>query len=146
MAAISRDRGHERGRRRARADHDHLLACVVEVFRPGLRVHELTLVLVHPGPFGGVAFGMAIVALAHPEKVGGEALRFAGVCARGFDSPTIVLARPPRGRDHVLVADVAGEAVLVDHFAHVLQDFFGACNRRAGPGLETIAERIEVAI
>ena len=146
MAAISRDRGHERGRRCARADDDDLLAGVVEVFRPGLRVDELALVLVHPGPFGGVAFRMAIVALAHPEEVGGEALRFAGVRARSVDSPTIVLARPPRGRDHVFVTDVAGEAVLVDHVAHVLEDFFRACDRRARPRLEPIAERVEVAV
>src|SRR4051812_45734220 len=39
-----------------------------------------------------------------------------------------------------------GEVVILDYLAHVAQDFGGGRDRRAGPGLETVAERVEVAI
>ena len=46
----------------------------------------------------------------------------------------------------MLVADMGGEIVLRDHFAHVAEDFLGRRDRCAGPGLETIAERVQVAV
>src|SRR5262245_43021912 len=45
-----------------------------------------------------------------------------------------------------MVADVAAEVVLVDDLAHVLQDFCCSGNGCAGPGLEAVAERVEVAV
>ena len=48
--------------------------------------------------------------------------------------------------DAVVVADVAAEVVLVDHLAHVLQDLGRGRDRRAGPGLEAVAEGVEVAV
>src|SRR5215212_1432521 len=44
------------------------------------------------------------------------------------------------------VADVMREIVLVDHLAHIAPDLFGRGDRRAGPRLEAIAERIQVAV
>ena len=44
------------------------------------------------------------------------------------------------------IANVGGDPVLIDHLAHVLEDFFGAGDRRADPGLEAIAEGIKIAI
>ena len=44
------------------------------------------------------------------------------------------------------VADMRAEVVLVDDFAHVAQDLRCRRDRRAGPGLEAIAEGIEVAV
>src|SRR5689334_8481339 len=44
------------------------------------------------------------------------------------------------------VADVRREIVLVDDFAHIAPDFVGGGDRRAGPRLEAIAERVEVAV
>jgi hypothetical protein len=49
-----------------------LLALVVEVIRPGLRMDDLALEVGHPRPFGRVALPMPVIALAHPEEVGGE--------------------------------------------------------------------------
>jgi len=46
----------------------------------------------------------------------------------------------------VLIADVRGEIVLLDHVAHVFQDFLGACDRRCRPRLEAVAEGVQVAV
>ncbi len=146
MGAVPGDgRGHG-GRRGARADHDHLLVLVVQAFRPGLRMDDLALEPVHARPFGGVALLVAVIALAHPQEAGGEARRLAGVLAHRLDGPQIVLARPTGRGDLVAVADVGREMVLVDHLAHIAQDFLGAGDRRADPGLEAIAEGVEVAV
>ncbi len=62
------------------------------------------------------------------------------------DGPQIVLARPAAARDAMAVANVRPDAVLFDHFAHVLENLFGACDRRSDPRLEAIAERVEVGV
>ena len=49
-------------------------------------------------------------------------------------------------RDLVPVADMPAEVVLVDDLAHVVQDLGCGRDRRAGPGLEAIAEGVEVAV
>ncbi len=46
----------------------------------------------------------------------------------------------------MVVADVPGEVVLLDHLAHVLEDLFGGGDRGANPWLEAVAEGVEVAI
>jgi hypothetical protein len=46
----------------------------------------------------------------------------------------------------VPIADVAGKIVLLDHFAHIFEDFGGAGDRRRGPWLEAIAEGVQVTI
>ena len=43
----------------------------------------------HAVPLRRVALGMAVVALAHPEEVGGEADRLARVGAGGVDGPEV---------------------------------------------------------
>ena len=146
VLAVAGNGRHQRGGGGARADHQHLLALVVEVIGPGLRVHDAALVLVHARPFGRVALRMPVVALAHPKERGGEAHAFAGVAARGLDGPALVLARPAGRGDLVLVADVAGELVLVDDLAHVAQDLGGGGDRLAGPGLEAVSEGVQVAV
>ena len=141
--------GHRRDdgrRRRPRADHDDLLAGVVEIFRPGLRMDDLALEALHARPFRRVADRMAIVALAHPQEVGREAERLAGIGPHGVDRPEIVLARPGRGFDAVAVADVARDVVFLDHLAHVGLDLVRGGDRLAPPGLETIAEGVEIAV
>src|SRR5207248_10260440 len=97
-------------------------------------------------PFGGVALGVTVVALAHPQEVGGEAHRLAGIGPGGFDRPQILSARPARRRDPVPVADMASEIVVLDHLAHIAADLGGRRDRRAGPRLEAIAEGVEVAV
>ena len=48
--------------------------------------------------------------------------------------------------DPVPVADVPREIVLVDHLAHVGEDFVRGRDRRADPRLEAVAEGVEVAV
>ena len=122
MAALVRDRGHERRRGRAGADHDDLLARVLEILRPGLRMDDPALEAFHARPFGCVALGVPVVALAHPEEVRREPNVLAGVGARGLDRPALLRARPARRGNPVAVADVPAEVVLLDDLAHVGQD------------------------
>ena len=150
MLALAGDRRHERRRGRPRTDHQHLFAGQVDVGRPRLGVHDLALVVVHAGPVGGVALLVAVVALAHPQEVGGERHRFGGagrgVGAGGVHGPEVVAARPLGCRDRMVVADVAIEVVLPDHLAHVGEDLVGGGDRRSDPRLEPIAERVQVAV
>ena len=89
---------------------------------------------------------MPVIALAHPQEIRGEADRLAGVGPGGLDGPQIVVARPACRGDLVAIADVRAEIVLLDHLAHVGQDLGRGRDRRAGPGLEAIAEGVEVAV
>src|SRR5258708_39461581 len=89
---------------------------------------------------------MPVVALAHPEEVCSEANRFAAVGPDSFDGPEIVLARPPRRGNLVLVADVGAEVVFLDHLAHIAENLSGGRDRRAGPWLEAVAEGVQVAV
>lgn len=139
-------RRHQRGGRGARADHHHPLAADVEVVGPFLRVDDAALEIGQARPFRRVAALVAVVALAHPEEAGGEADRLAVLGPDGVDRPEILRAGPGGGRDRMAVADMAGEVVLGDHLAHVAQDFLGGRDRRPGPGLEAIAEGVEVAV
>jgi len=69
-------------------------------------VEEAAVEGVGAGPVGRVAVFVAVVALAHPEKVGGEAQLFLGVGAGGVDGPEAVFRGPGGAGDAVLVADV----------------------------------------
>ena len=46
----------------------------------------------------------------------------------------------------MLVADVTSQIVLLDHLAHVTEDFFRRRDRHAGPWLEAVAEGVQVAV
>src|SRR4029450_6205239 len=100
----------------------------------------------HVLPLRRIALGVAVIALAHPEKVCGEAPLLAGVGARGLDGPEVFLARPFRRGNRVLIADVRREIVLLDHVAHVFEDFGSARDRSGRPWLEAVAERMQVAV
>ena len=91
MRAIAGDRRHDSRRRRAGADDQDLLALVVEILRPGLRVDDAALVFVHVRPVRRVALRVPVIALAHPQEVGGEAGSLAGVVLGRLDRPEIVL-------------------------------------------------------
>src|SRR5262249_4747685 len=109
MRALVRDVRDQRRRGRTGADHHHLFAAEFEIVRPGLRMHDAPLEVAHAVPFRGVAFGMAIIALAHPEEVRRYDDLFAAVGLLGLDGPEILLARPARPENPVLVANVPGE-------------------------------------
>ncbi len=146
MRAILRHRRDQGRRGRAGADHDDLLVGVIEIVGPLLRMHDAALETVHRRPLRRIAFGVPVVALAHPEEVRGEAQRLAGVGSDGLDGPEVFLARPPRRDDPVLVADVAAEIVFLDHVAHIFQNLGRAGDRCAGPRLEPVAEGVQVAV
>src|SRR5271165_5384821 len=146
MPGVGGDAWNDCRRRRARADDDHILVGVVEVLRPGLRVNDPALELLHPRPFRRIALRMAIVTLAHPEEIRRETDRLAGVAADALDGPKIVAARPMRRIDLVPIADVPAEVVILDDFAEIGEDLGTRRDRRADPWLETIAEGVEVAI
>src|SRR5215813_3656906 len=142
-------RGHgrnDRGRGGPGADDDYALASIVEVLWPSLRMDDGALEVAHALPLRRVTFGVAVVALAHPQEIGGERERLARVRARGLDGPEVVLAGPARPVDAVVVADGAAEVVVVDDLAHVLEDLCRRGDGRARPGLEAIAERVEVTV
>ena len=106
----------------------------------------LALELRHVLPLRRIAFGVAVVALAHPEEIRGEGYLLAGVGAHRIDGPEVVLARPAGFQNLVAVADVSGEIVLLDHVAHVLLDLGRGRDRRRGPRLEAVAEGVQVAV
>src|ERR1700679_2308538 len=85
---------NERRRGRAGADDNDLLACAIQIFRPRLRVNDPPCETLHAFPLGRVAFLVPVVALAHPEKIRGEANGRAVALAGSLQRPEIVGARP----------------------------------------------------
>src|SRR5262245_37559090 len=100
----------------------------------------------HPLPLGRVSLRVSVVALAHPQKVGGETDRLPGIHPGGIDGPEILLTRPAGGGDLVPVADMWAEFVLIDDFAHVAEDIGCSSDRGTGPWLEAITEGIQIAV
>ena len=150
VRALLGDRRDQRRRGRARADDHHLLAVQRQVLGPGLRVHDAALEALHARPLRRVALGMAVVALAHPQELRGEAHRLQRwpSCALrlGLDQPAALRARPLRRADGMAVADVRRQTVVVDHLAQVLQDLLRGGDGLAHPGLEAVAEGEQVAV
>jgi hypothetical protein len=146
MGAILGDRRDQRRRGGAGADHDDLSVRVVEIVRPFLRVNDPALESLHGLPFRRIALRVAVIALAHPEEIRGQAHGFAAVRSHGLDGPEVFRARPAGRANPVRIADAGGEAVLLDDLAHILPDFRGGGDRRAGPRLEPVAERMQVAV
>src|SRR5262249_50661830 len=98
MSAVVGDGGYQRRGPCARADHQYVFVLVVEVCRPGLRMHDPALEAIHSRPLRCVAFGVAVIALTHPEEIAGEAYSLAGVGAPRRDGPACIVARPTRIR------------------------------------------------
>ena len=109
-------------------------------------MNDAAFVVGHARPLRRVALAVAIIALAHPQEARSDPEGVAGVGAHALDRPSLVLPRPRGAVDAVAVADMAREVVLLDHLAHVGQDFLRRRDRLAGPRLEAIAEGVEVAV
>ena len=146
MAALGRDRRDQCRRRRARTDDDDRLPGVVDILRPILRVNDPPFEVLHSGPFGRITLGMTVVALAHPQKIGSDPHRLAGIGPHTFEGPELVAARPAGRGDCVPIADMAVETVLGDDFAHVVEDLGSGRDRRARPRFEAITKGVEVAV
>src|SRR5690606_26426975 len=107
--AVIGDVGNDRRRRCPGANHDDVLALEIDIFRPGLRMNDLALEVAHAFPVGRIAFGMAVIALTHPEEVAGEDALLACVALPRNNGPALLVARPGGRRDPVVVADMAAE-------------------------------------
>src|SRR5579883_2124815 len=146
MLAFVSDVRNERRGRRAGADDDDLLAGEIDVLRPELRMDDAAAELLHAGPFRRVAFGMPIIAMAHPEEVRGEGDALTAVDLLCFNGPETGLAGPLRRQDTMPVANVFRETVLPDHLAHIRENFRCSRDRRPDPGLEAVAEGMQIGI
>ena len=100
----------------------------------------------HARPRRLVADGVPVVALAHVEEAGGDRERLTARRVGAGHRPATECARPFGGGDRVVVTDVAGEVVLVDHLAHVGEDLVGLGDRLAAPRLELVPEGVQVAV
>ena len=144
------ERGHDGRGGRARTDHQHALAGVVDRRVPHLGMDKRAFIIGHAGPIGHVRLFVIIIALAHPQQVGGEGYRNAfwraAGLAGGFHRPQVVRARPAAGGDAVAIMNMRGDAVLVDHFTHVFEDLGRTGDRWTDPRLEAIAERVKIRI
>src|SRR3989338_1158236 len=58
-----------------RANHQDPAVLQGEPFGPNLRMHDLASEISHLGPLRSESFSVAVISLAHPKKVGGEAKR-----------------------------------------------------------------------
>jgi hypothetical protein len=139
-------RGDQRRGRRAGADHNHALAREVELLRPPLRVHDRALETIEAFPPGLVGLGVVVIALAHPQEVGGEPQLLASVVPGDLDRPPAVVGRPAGRGDPVPVADVLVEAVLLDDLVEVGEDLPARRDRRPAPRLEPVAVGEQVAV
>jgi len=145
MRGIAGDFGNQRHRSRTAADDDDLLARVVEVFGPELRVDDLPLEIGEPRKIGGIALGVAVIAAAHIEEIAGQ---FGGRAVRlGGHSPARVGARPACRLDLVAKADVALDIMLGGGFADIAANA-RAVGDRLGflPRTEAIAQRVHVGV
>jgi hypothetical protein len=139
--------GRDEGRRRrAGADDDDALAGVVQVVGPLLRVHDHAPEPVHALPLRAVGPGVVVVALAHPQEVGGEPQVLPGVLPGDLHRPAPVLGGPARSGDPVPVADHVAEVVLGDDLVEVGEDLLGGRDRGPAPRLEPVAEGEQVAV
>ena len=106
--------------------------------------HALVVFLARPVRHVGLF--VVVIALAHPQEVRGKDHLRAVRLARCFHRPQVGLAVPRRLGDAVAVMDVRADPVLLDHFAHIVEDRLGRGNRRADPRLEAIAKGVEVRV
>ena len=109
-------------------------------------MNELAAVVLQVRPVGNIGFLVVVIALAHPQKCTGERQFCAIAEARGVHGPEVGIAGPVTAGDAVSVADMLVDAVILNDFAEVTEDFPGAGNRCADPGFETITEGIEIRI
>ena len=109
-------------------------------------MYDLSIEIRHARPFGHIPLMMTVIALTHPQEAGGEIPGVAGIGAHRSDRPALCLARPFGVGNTVAVADVSTEIILVDHLAKIGLDFSCGGDGRAHPGLEAIAEGIQITV
>ena len=142
MGGAAGERGDDRHRRRAAADHQHPLADVVDVVGPALRIDDAAAEAFEAGKVRPVAALVAVIAGADDEEAAGQLdlppLR------PGFDlqGPARLGRRPCRRAHLVAEADSAIDAELAGGVADVGEDRPAAGDRRRmRPRPERIAQR-----
>ncbi len=142
--------GHGRQQRHsggAAADDDHLLAGVVQVLGPLLRVHDLPGEALAPLELRRVALVVAVVAAGAEQPVGADLHPLAAIGALDVDDPTGVGTRPGRPVHLVVEPDLAVDAVLGGGLAQVGKDLVsGRDGVLVAPRLELVAEGVQVGV
>ena len=142
--------GHRRNQRHGRcagADHHHLLARIVEVLRPELRVDGLALERRPPREGRGVALRVVVIARAHVEEVAGELRGLGRLALEVIHRPQRRSGVPARGDDLVAIADLILDPDLLGGVLKIFED-----RRAVGDGLglrpraERKAQRVHVRV
>ena len=138
---------HQRHRRGPGADDHHLLAGIVQIPGPELRVQDLPLEVRLARELRPVPLGVVVIARAHVEEVAG------GRCRRGVrpvgvaDRPQGGRRVPGRRRHPVLEADVLVDAELLRRLLEIVQDGRAVGDGLGlGPRLEGEAQGVHVAV
>ena len=130
----------------AAADDDDLLALVIEVLRPMLRMHDGAAEILAAGELGGVA--LVVVVVAGESRAGtssGSGLR--SPPRSTVQLPPVVRVRPVRGDHLVAEAHVLVDAVLGGRFLEIVQDRRAVDDRLLRrPRLEPEPERVHVGV
>ena len=115
-------RGHQGDGGGAAADDHDLLALVVQVLGPVLRVHDLPLEALAALEVGGVALRVVVVAARGEQPARAEEALLTRLRVLHRHEPAGGLRRPFGPHHAVVVADVLLEVVLADGLAQVVQD------------------------
>ena len=132
---------------RAAADHHHILAAVIEVFRPQLRVDKFALEQFTAFEIGGVARFIAVIAGAHQQVLTAQLERLGLIAALYLQRPGGAFTAPVGLEYLVLEADVLLDAVFLGRFCDIAADRRAVSDRqRVGPGFEVVAKGEHVRV
>ena len=147
MRGLLRHGRHQGDRGCPAANDHHLLARIVEILRPVLRVHNLATEITFVREVRFVALIIIVVAGTPDHEVGGVVLGFAGFFVQGREFPAFVDARPVRRFDGQAKANVALNVVFPRGLRHIILDRRTIRQHLAtSPGAEVVAEGEHVRI
>ena len=136
--------GHSGG---AAADHDDLLARVVQILGPLLRVHDLPTEAVPALELGGESPVVPVVTTGHENPVGTELHQLFGLGVLDVDRPAGIGTRPGRAEHLVVEPHLFVDAVLGGRLPEVAQDLVGAGDGVfVTPRLELVAEGVQIGV
>src|SRR5690606_41704573 len=134
-------------RRGTTADHDHVLAGVIQVLGPVLRVYQLALEVFLTREIRLIALIIVVIAGAAHQKTGRVGVGFTRLLIFSDHGPACVFTGPVGGLDGGAVANVFFHVVFPRGIRHVLLDRGTVCQHlAAGPGPEVVAEGEHVRV
>ena len=137
---------HQRHRRRAAADDDDPFAGVVQLFRPELRMDDVTGKRVLICKTGSIGCVVIVIAAAHEQEIALDD-RMRTIVLQHRDAPACARTRPAGGKHFMAEPDMRLQIVLGDGVVQIAED-----RRTVGdrfwiePGFEAVAERVHVAV